>query len=63
MYKKLGIDKADWSRIIWGIIIPDIKTQVSIAKGLDCDSAVLWGELTKEEENILYAKHLEDKNE
>lgn len=46
IYKPLGIDKSDWSRITWGIIIPDDMTKIRIAKALGCDSAALWGNVT-----------------
>lgn len=50
VYKKLGIDKADWSRIVWGIVVPDIRTQVKISDELECDSLLLWGNRFTDEE-------------
>jgi hypothetical protein len=42
IYRKLGIDKADWSRIVWGVSIPPIEIRLKIAEELETDSGILW---------------------
>ncbi len=61
VYKKVGIDPADWSRIIWGIIVPNISQQVKIAQELECDSAVLWSDYPFTDDEL--KRNLEGKND
>jgi len=61
IYKPLGIDKADASRIRRGLVIPSLTLRIKIAKAFGVDTSVIWKPSDIDYNN--YLKLLREENE